>query len=613
MPSDKQRPIQILSATVVTTIIILVLYWARVILVPIAVAGFLTFVLAPLVVWLQHKGVGRSLSVLVVVGVVMSALVAVGAVVTHEIVTIAATLPDRREAIKEKIIAAKQFLVGNQDSRFTKLVNDIDQTLFPKQETGEKVIVEASAPPYTSQLQPILNPSMEILGQGALAFILTVYMLIRREDLRNRMIYLIGDGRVTTTTKAVDEASRRISRYLMMQLLINCTFGLTISFGLLLLGVDYVLLWGFIAALLRYIPYIGTWIGLIPVFLFSFATSPSWGGGWGQPIAVLGLYAGLELFTGNIIEPWVYGRSMGLSELAQLVAAAFWSFLWGPIGLILSTPLTACLHVLGKYVRGAEFLDVLLGDEPALEPKVAFYQRLAAHDQDEASAVAAAVAKSDGPDAVLDTVLIPALCLVRRDWDRGELDEEQFKYAVHATREVAVEIEELREASVATPGGQRVRIVISPARDEAEQAAGEILGAALDPQKWEVKTAGQEVLASELVAIVEEFHPVVIVLVALPPGGMAHCRYLVNRVKTKSQAVRIVIARWGLANNAPADDSGQGDDVSKLKHVDAIDRSILETRKRLAALHPVLLAEVEKLDADLRNEKPAVQHSAVSS
>ena len=313
------------------------------------------------------------------------AAIGIGIGVTHQVVALADTLPDRKDAIKAKVAAAKTWIVGDGSSRFGQLIDDVSHVINPKPANQQSVVVEPPSPGLASRLDQYVSPVAEMLGQGAFTFILTVFILIRREDLRNRMIRLLGDGKVTITTRAVDDATRRISRYLLVQLLINVGFGLLISLGLFVLGVDYSILWGLIATMMRYVPYIGTWIGLIPPVLFSFATAPEWGGGWGQPLAVLALFIGLEVICNNVLEPWLYGSSMGLSEVAQLVAAGFWAFLWGPIGLILSGPLTACLLVLGKHVRRFEFLDVLLGDTPALEPRVAFYQRLAARDQDEAS------------------------------------------------------------------------------------------------------------------------------------------------------------------------------------------------------------------------------------
>jgi len=592
MPSDWQRSLVLMASTVLIAALVAVFYWARSLLIPIALAVFLTFVLSPLVTWLQHRGIGRTLAVIIVLFAVLMGSLGIGGATAHQMIKIAETLPDRKEAIKEKIQGAKDWLSGNGNNRFGQLLEDLEEVIFPKKEAHQVVVVEPATPPLTSQLQPYISPSIEVLGQAALTLILTVYMLIRREDLRNRMIRLLGDGRVTTTTKAVDEASRRISRYLLMQAIINVCFGLFISFCLVLLGVEYVLLWGFIATVMRYVPYIGTWIGLIPPVLFSFATAPAWGGGWGQPAAVLVLYFGLELIAANVVEPWLYGSSMGLSEIAQLVATAFWAYLWGPIGLILASPLTACLLVLGKYVRGAEFLEVILGDQPALEPHIAFYQRLAAHDQDEASEIAQAEAKASCPEATLETVIIPALSLVRRDRDLGELDQAAFRFAVHSAREIAAELDEMREPLSTDHRGERVRVLVCPARDEAENVAAEILAATLDPARWETRVASNEMLASELVELIEEFRPAAIALIALPPGGTSHCRYLVNRIRAKFSTVRIIVGRWS-NEEMPGTGSSNG-----WKRVDAVEGSLSSTLKRLNDLYPVLLAEVEKQTAE---------------
>jgi predicted PurR-regulated permease PerM len=585
MSSDWQRSLVTLAATVVTVVTIALLYWAKSIFIPLALAIFLAFVLYPPVMWLQHRGLGRTLAVIVMVGAVMLAALAIGVAVTHQVVELANTLPDRREDIKAKVAAAKNWLVGNGNSRFGQLVDDVAQVIDPKPQNQHAVVVEPPSPGLASRLDEFLSPAAEALGQAAFTFILTVFILIRREDLRNRMIRLLGDGKVTTTTRAVDDATRRISRYLLMQLIINTGFGLVIALGLFVLGVDYSLFWGFIAALMRYVPYIGTWIGLIPPVLFSFATAPAWGGGWGQPLAVLALFIGLEVICNNILEPWLYGSSMGLSEVAQLVAAGLWAFLWGPIGLILSGPLTACLLVLGKHVRRFEFLEVLLGDTPPLEPRVAFYQRLAARDQDEAAEIALEVAGKEGPDPALETVLVPALGLARRDLDDGDLDPADFRFVIRAAREVAHEIGELREPAAVQPDAERIRVLVVPARDEAEHVAADILAGALDPARWETRVAGEETLASELVAAILEFRPSVVVLATLPPGGLSHCRYLVGRVRAKCPGVPVVVGRWGDAEPQAVDQAGP------VKGAEGVDYSLAGTRKRLAELHPVLVAE----------------------
>jgi len=597
MSSDWQRSLVTLAATVLTVTIIAVLYWAKSIFIPVALAIFLAFVLYPPVMWLQRRGLGRTFAVAVMVGTVLLVASGIGIGVTHQIVTLADTLPDRKDAIKAKVVAARAWVVGEGNSRFGDLVDDLGAVIDPQPVGQQKLVVEQGRSGLISNLDTYVSPAAEFLGQAAFTFILTVFMLIRREDLRNRMIRLLGDGKVTTATKAVDDASKRISRYLLMQLMINTGFGLIISLGLFILGVKYALLWGFIATLMRYVPYIGTWIGLLPPVLFSFATAPEWGGGWGQPLAVLALFIGLEVICNNIFEPWLFGASMGLSEVAQLVAAGFWAFLWGPIGLILSGPLTACLLVLGRHVRRFEFLEVLLGDTPPLESQVAFYQRLAARDQDEAADIAHEAAKQDGPDAALATVVVPALCLARRDLDDGDLDPADFRFAIRAAREISEEIGELRAEAAGTPDAGRVRVLVVPARDEAEHVAAEILAGGLDANRWEVRVAGEQTLASELVAAVEEFRPAAVVLAALPPGGLSHCRYMVGRVKAKFPDVRVIVGQWGSPEPLSTGSAG-------IKGAEGVDRSLSETRKRLTELHAVLSNEIARQEKTTMKRVP---------
>lgn len=575
MAPEWQRSIVTLTATIVAVVLVTFAYVARSILIPVALAVFLAFVLGPVVAWLQRRRLGRTPAVLLTVAIVGSVFVAVGAVIASQAAGLSRTLPDRKEQIVAKIAAAKALVNGGGESRFGQMIDEITAVVAPKPPAQQTVVVESPRPSLPSQLDVYLTPATEVLGGAAFTFILTVFMLIRKEDLRNRMIRLLGDGKVTTTTKAVDDATKRISRYLLMQLAINSVFGVVITIGLTLIGVQYAPLWGLIATLMRYVPYLGTWIGLVPPTLFAVAMSE----GWAEPLAVLALFIGLEALCNNIFEPWLYGASMGVSEVAQLVAAGFWAFLWGPIGLILSGPLTVCLLVLGRHVRRFEFLEILLGDEAALAPHVAFYQRLTARDQDEAADVALAEAKANGIDAAIDGVIVPALCLARRDHDDGDLDAADVRFAVRAAREIAEEVSALRPPRTEAYTDARVRVLVCPARDDAEHAAAEAFAAGLDPARWDVKVAGDEMLASELVALAADFHPAAIVLATLPPGGVAHTRYLVGRMRAADSGVKIAVGRWGCDAESAADDT---------LGADGIDRTLAATHQRLAGWHPIL-------------------------
>ena len=260
------------------------------------------------------------------------------------------------------------------------------------------VVVEPDRNPWPARFYSYISPIFESLGQAAFAAVLVIFMLCKREDLRNRFLWLVGHGHLTTTTRAVDEVVQRLSRYLFAQFSINFAYGLALSFGLWMIGVKHAFLWGALGGTLRYVPYIGApFAALFPIAL-SLAQFP----GWFQPVAVVLLIVILEVVTANVVEPLLFGKSMGISEVTLLISAAIWTYLWGPIGLVLAMPITVCLVVIGEYVPGLEFIAVLLGDRPALKPEISLYQRLTAHDQDEATSLAEAFVAEHSPEALYD-------------------------------------------------------------------------------------------------------------------------------------------------------------------------------------------------------------------
>ena len=276
-------------------------------------------------------------------------------------------------------------------------------------------------------------------------------MLLQREDLRDRIIRLVGSGDVARTTEAMNDAAKRISRYLLMQLVINVLYGLPVGVGLYLIGVPNPILWGLLATILRFIPYVGPMIAALFPIALSFAVAP----GWTLPLLTIALFVTLELIINNVLEPWLYGSSTGLSPVAVLVAVVVWTTLWGPVGLLLSTPLTVCLVVLGRHVPQLAFFDVLLGDEPALPPEIKFYQRLLARDPDEATELAEEYLEDEPLEKLYDSVIIPALGLAEQDRLRGSLD----RAAVQGIAEDTIGIiEYLKEEEERTPERGRTQM-----------------------------------------------------------------------------------------------------------------------------------------------------------
>ena len=594
-----QRALIVLTSAVVAFIIIVCLYWAQSVLIPVALAIFLTFLLAPVVRFIQRRGLGRTPAVFMVVllaGLILGGLVWLMAA---QVTSLAAELPTHAENIKTKIKALRGAGQNTALGSFDRLVQDVKGTLTNKaDEDGSTpapeptpVITEPQQPYWLSLLPVFIRPVIEVLAGGALALVLVVFMLLKREKLRDRMIWLVGQGRITLTTKALDEAGQRLSRYLFTQAVINGSFGVVFAAGLLVIGVKYALLWGMLAALLRYVPYIGSWVAALLPLVLSLALFQSW---W-PVLAVLVFFLVLELITANVVEPWLFGRSLGVSEVALLVAAAFWTFLWGPIGLVLSNPLMVCLVVLGKYVPQLEFLSVLVGDEPALEPEVSFYQRVLARDQDEATQLVLERVKSGDPDRIYDEVLVPALNYAKRDRARDTLTDADEQFVLQVTREIVEDVGErhqtvedaaARLADHEPSDAPKIRILGCPARDEADRLGLRMLQQVLDGSKWEMEISAVDTLTAEVVEMVAVKEPALICIGAMPPGGLAHTRYLCKRLKSRYPNARILVGRWGLKDNI-----AQHHERLREVGADAIATTLLETRDKLHALRPVLLEE----------------------
>jgi predicted PurR-regulated permease PerM len=603
-----QRSIVLLSGTVVTVVAVTVLYWAQSIFIPVALAIFLKFLLNPVVSRLRFWGLRRTPAVILTVFTAALVLGFTGWLVTAQISRLLRELPEHTETVKAKVKSLKSLVGGS--SRLAEMIEEISSEIKgtpPSSEAGESppssepvppreqpraVILEPQTPVWLGRITSFLSPMMEYLGQLALAIILVVFMLQQREEFRNRVIKLVGYGRIAPATKFVDEAGQRISRFLLMQAIVNGTFGLILGFGLLALGVKYALLWGFLGAMLRYLPYIGPYLAAVLPVVTSLALND----GWGTTIMVIGLFVTLELVIANAIEPWLYGQSMGVSEIALLVSAAFWAFLWGPIGLVLSSPLTVCLVMLGRKVPQLEFLAVLLGDEPALELKDRFYQRLLARDQDEAEDLILERLKTEPADQIFDTMVLPALCATRQSLSRGEITESDEHAIMRSLEEIVEDLGDIRASGVpsgeAASGSEGVAlgepkppclVFGCPARDDADHVALQMLEKMLNSSRWRMKLIAPQTLTSELLEMVALEEPALVCIAALPPGGLAHTRYLCKRLSARFPDLRIIVGRWG-------EHSGDVEHGKELEEAGASSTgsSLCETRQQLDALLPLL-------------------------
>jgi predicted PurR-regulated permease PerM len=578
------------------------MYWAKAVLIPIALAVLFTFLLNPVVNVLHSRGLPRTPAVLVVVVLVFSLVGGVVWTVTRQLSMLAYELPGYQENLKRKIGDLRDIGKSGVIDRVLKTVKEVTDELQKTPRSGlesqprgelQTALTEEPEKPVPVVVQ---TPSMlwqlpsvlESLATAGLVIVLVIFMLIRYADLRGRILYLAGYHRLTIATKALDEAGHRISKYLLMQSIINGSFGAAAGLGFFLIGVPYAMLWGFLAAVLRFIPYAGPTVAAVLPSALSLAVFP----GWGQPLLVIGLILLLELASNMIMEPLLYGQSVGVSEVALLVAVAFWTWLWGAVGLILATPMTVCIGVLGKYVPQIEFIGVLLGDEPAMKVPTNYYQRLVAHDQDEAAALVEAYLETHPLETLYDDVLLPTLTAAKRDRELETLTEEDMQFIIQATRAIVEDLSPRQphlwgsvaplttspatELSTMTPPSQ---VLGCPADDAADELALLMLQQLLDPERYRMAIMSAEMLTGEVLSMVEQQPMSLICVAALPPGAVAPVRYLCKRLRARFPDCRIVVGRWG-------PDEALDNPQIRFRElgVDEVGTTLMETRNQISQL-----------------------------
>ncbi|WP_120010590.1 AI-2E family transporter [Teichococcus vastitatis] len=454
-PSQVQPPSSPDAAHLLTVVVCVVtvcaLYFAREVLIPITLAILLSFVLAPVVGLLRRLKLPQVAAVLLAVMLALSAITAIGSVIGVQIASLARDAPRYQRVIQEKV-ATVQGTVFGQINEFSRRLNN--EAAVPSEAPpaasppatddiptlpGAGTITNGEARPVPVEIRPaessaldlartFVSPVLGPLETTFIVLIVSIFVLLQQEDLRDRLIRLFGSHDLHRTTEALDEAGRRLSKYFLVQLLVNSCFGVLVAIGLFLIGVPGPIVWGILAGLFRFVPYVGSILAAAFPLLLAAGTEP----GWSMVIWTAALFLITEPIIGQVIEPMVYGHSTGLSPVSVIVAAIFWTWLWGPIGLILATPLTLCLVVLGRHVERLEFLDVLLGDRPALTPVQNFYQRILAGDTDEALAQAETLLQDRSLTAYYDEVALKGLRLAATDLERGVLRPEQLERVKNA-------------------------------------------------------------------------------------------------------------------------------------------------------------------------------------
>jgi predicted PurR-regulated permease PerM len=424
-----------LLAVVLAVVAIVTLYFARIVLIPFALALLFTFILTPVVKLLERIRLGRIASTLLVVVLTVAACGALGWTVAKQMGDVVNQLPAYKSNIKAKLDSfhwSANHALGNASETMTELSKDLASPLATPQPGDTPATKRAANPPPKLEVpvpvEVIKSPALPlesvqnvlgVLVSALIVLVFTIFMLIRREDLRNRLILLAGEGHLHLVTQTLDDASARVSRYLLLQFVVNACYGIFIGICLYFIGVPGALLWGVIAGILRFLPYVGPPLGGIVPLLLSMAVFDD----WSRPLVTLLLFVVTDLIVSNLVEPMLYGAHTGISSLAILMAAIFWTAIWGPIGLVLSTPLTVCLLVIGRHVPQLSFLDTLLGDEPVLMPQSNLHQTHLAMDHDEARHALENYLKGKTLEDLYDSVLIPALSLAEQNRYKNRRDD----------------------------------------------------------------------------------------------------------------------------------------------------------------------------------------------
>ena len=512
------------------------LYLAREILIPVALALLFSALLAPAVRRLEALRLGRTASALISVVLFVAILVVVGFAAGNQVVSLAGKLPEYKENIAKKLRALHAPPKGD----LGKAARAIEEL---KQETSETPQQKPAAKPAspalpTSPFELVRALGISLLtlaGMAVAVIVLTAMILLKKDDLRDRLIRLVGERQIHLTTQAMEDAAGRVSRYLLMQLVVNVCYGIPLALALHFIGLPNALLFGLLATVLRFVPYVGAAIAAALPIALAFAISEGW-----QTIAwTAGTIAVLEFTVAYAVEPWLYGESTGLSAIAIVFSAIFWTWLWGPIGLLLATPITVCLSVAGRHVPQFRFLHVILGAGPVLPPPVRFYQRLAALEFEEALDLAEQFAKEHGFPALCEQVLLPALPLLRRDREREVIDEERMRFVQEGLTQIA---EELQPAERRPSGGPLV--CIAPARDEVDHAAGMLLGRLLDADGYQPRLLGGGLLAAELAGQVAREPYAAVCVSAVPPSAATAAAYVCKRLRQQAVQARIVVVLW---------------------------------------------------------------------
>ena len=603
-PEELVGLLSAVASAILAVIIVATLYFGREIFVPVALAILLSFVLAPAVDLLQRIRILRSIAVVAVVALAFAAIFGLGGLMATQLNQLAGDLPRYQSTMREKIQSFRGATAGSGTlERAADMLQDLSKELDKPKDTARAsagplvrqasptgavqpvpVEVRQPDPGALASLRSVISPLVHPLATTGIIVIFVIFILLQREDLRNRFIRLAGSHDLQRTTAALDDAASRLSRLFLIQLVVNAAFGIAIGLGLWLIGVPSAVLWGILAGVLRFVPYIGAFIGAAFPLALAAAVDP----GWSMLLWTLALFLVIEPVVGHVIEPMVYGHSTGLSPVAVVVSATFWTALWGPIGLVLATPLTVCLVVLGRHVERLEFLDVMFGDRPALSPPEIFYQRMLARDPTEAAEQAEEFLKERSLSAYYDEIAVKGLQLAQADATRGVLDEVRQAKICDAVRELVSDLGDdtdvepekgnttvlNAEAAAAVDGmpdavslpdapvlrsddlrpewrGERA-ILCTAGRTPLDEAAATMFAQLVSAHGVPARVEAAEALSTANIFRLDGLGVALVCLSYLDASSPAHMRYSVRRLRRKLPGATIMLGCWSGGNDAAA-------------------------------------------------------------
>jgi predicted PurR-regulated permease PerM len=543
--------------TIIVFVVVASMSLAQEVLKPLALSVLLVFILAPLARFLERQGLPRIPAVTCTVLVTVGTLLLVGYLVGNQMVTLANDLPkyqDRIDAKMGELTPSRENALSRASGVIHHVAKLLEGPQARKAVADVKVLADST---YWERLEAAAGSYLRFLGIGSIILILVLFLLLHREDMSDRMVRLFGHRKIGLTTRTMDEAGRRISRYLAVFAAVNSAYGLVVGLGLWAIGVPVPVLWGALAAALRFIPYVGPAAAFLMPLLLSVVVSE----GWREPLLVVGLFGILEVVVTSVLEPAIYGKTTGVSAVGLLVAAMFWAWLWGPVGLLLSTPLTVCLAVAGRYVPGLSIFSTLLGEEPALEDPLRLYQRLLAVDRDGARAVLNAAMKKGLPEVAFDEVLIPVLAKAELDLARKEINAEDRDLVWRAVDDFLDELECNASLSprLVSPGTGEV--ANSPSQggilalglvDTADVLVLRMLNLLLDSWGYGLEIVPGSGSPQEFTDFAAGRSPAMVILSHLPPVGLTATRHVAKRLRQRLPEVPVVVGIWGDGPGADA-------------------------------------------------------------